>query len=123
MNELSHFGIPGMKWGVRKTSSSNSSGSGKKKSRIKTSVKKFVNKKRKNSVKNMSNEELKARINRMLLEKQYKDLKGGPVKEGKKMVSNVIKETASNALKDLSKNALGYAVNKATGKKILKTRW
>jgi hypothetical protein len=59
-NELIHAGKKGMKWGVRKSTTSADY----------NAVKPI----RKQSYKKLSNEELKTVINRMKLEKQYKDL-------------------------------------------------
>ena len=73
-NELYHYGVLGMRWGVRK-SKSGSSGVGKRSKRSKLTVdpsyKKAHSKKK---LKYMSDNELREINNRLNAEKQYKDL-------------------------------------------------
>lgn len=59
---LQHYGILGMKWGTRRS---------RKKTKVHTDYKKAHDKK---SIKSMSDSELKARNNRLNMEKQYNDL-------------------------------------------------
>lgn len=61
-NELYHYGVLGMKWGRRKKNYNNSHDSAK------------VQKIRKKSINQMSNQELRDVNNRLQLERQYKDL-------------------------------------------------
>lgn len=63
-NELTHYGIMGMRWGVRRSSSSSSGGSGKGTS----------DKPKKKIAKDMSDEDLASSVKRMNLEKQYTKL-------------------------------------------------
>lgn len=122
-NELIHYGVLGMKWGVRRARSKSSSSGGGKRRGLKSSFKKIVNKRKSKSVKNMSNEELRARINRLQLEKQYKSLKNEVRNPAKKFAQDVIKDVGSQMVKDVTKNAAGYGVNKVTGKKVFKSRY
>ena len=73
-NELYHYGVLGMRWGVRK-SKSGSSGFGKRSKRSKLTVdpsyKKAHSKKK---LKYMSDNELREINNRLNAERQYKDL-------------------------------------------------
>ena len=80
-----HYGIPGMKWGVRKSKSSGSSKKSKKKN-YHDDYKKAHDKK---SVKYMSDQELRDRNNRLNAEKQYNQLikKSG---RGKKLINAYI---------------------------------
>ena len=61
-NYLAHYGVLGMKWGVRRKSRTTSADSAK----VKAIRKKKVNE--------MSNQELRDANNRLQLERQYKDL-------------------------------------------------
>lgn len=63
-NELYHYGVLGMRWGVRKRSASQDS----------SKVKEI----RKKRISEMSNQELRDVNNRLQLERQYKDLKRRP---------------------------------------------
>lgn len=79
-NELYHYGVKGMKWGVRKSRSS----SGKKRSKTygwSKDAKRANNLKRK-SVHQMTNAELKELNKRMELENNYKRLNPSKVKKG-----------------------------------------
>lgn len=80
-NELTHHGVKGMRWGVRK----------KQPSTDYTEYKKIKKKK----LKEMSNEELKKLNNRMNLEANYRELKKRNVSAGRKFVTNVLSGTAT----------------------------
>ena len=69
-NYLYHYGIPGMRWGVRR--SKKSLARARKKANIHDDYKNAHNKK---SIKSMSNAELDSRISRLNKEKQYKNLR------------------------------------------------
>jgi hypothetical protein len=76
-NDIVHFGVKGMRWGVRKEDS---------------------------SVKSLSNQELKARIERMNLEKNYSRLtqEQSTISKGAGIVASIVgnaaKQTITNAL-------------------------
>lgn len=88
-NELYHYGVLGMKWGVRKDRRSGGSNSrGKKSANYHDDYRKAHDKK---SVKSMSDAELRSRINRLQMEKQYSDLSPSTIARGKKRLNKVIK--------------------------------
>ena len=95
-NELYHYGVLGMKWGVRRNRSTNS-GTGKK-SRKQIRDSKEENKL--NPTRNMSDTELRQRINRLQMEKQYVQLTAKQTSFGKKFVTDILtnaaKQTATN---------------------------
>jgi hypothetical protein len=94
---LAHYGVKGMKWGVRKKSSSPSSpGSDDHQNARRIQAK---------DVKDMSNQELKALTARLNLEKQYKDLTSGQKSEGRKMAEEVLKNTGKNLANEYAKKA------------------
>lgn len=70
-DELYHWGIKGQKWGVRRTEAQLARVRGKKQIEEHEDYKNAHSKK---SIKEMSNQELKSRNNRLQMEKQYKDL-------------------------------------------------
>lgn len=84
-NEIKHYGVPGMRWGKRKSSGGSS----------KSSVKM--------TVKALSDEELKTAITRMKLEQEFIKLATPVPSPGKKavqqMIANVAKQSAEAYLK------------------------
>lgn len=87
-NELYHYGVLGMKWGVRRNRSNISSSS---KFKRKTKHDDYKEAHSKKSVKYMSDNELRKRINRIQMEQQYIKLKTYNVNRGKEYVNKIIK--------------------------------
>lgn len=86
--ELNHFGIKGMKWGVRK-------GSSKTNSPIKTSSDHNTAERLKTkNIKSLSNSELRELNNRLQLERQYKELNKTQTNKGKKIVTDILTNSA-----------------------------
>ena len=69
-NSLTHYGILGMRWGIRRDQSNDSSG--------------------RKHIREMTNAELKERIDRALLEKQYRDVTKKETSPGQKFISEVL---------------------------------
>lgn len=102
---LIHYGVPGMKWGVRKSSYSSSSStnrSSKKNSFLKRISNKKISKtkrsktpvktaaKKKVKIKDLSDADLQKKINRLQMEKRYRDLKNDAISPGKKLVGDIL---------------------------------
>lgn len=104
-NSLFHWGIPGMKWGIRRRSSR---GSTRPESEDHKTVKTLRSKK----VSEMSNDELKKLTTRLQLEKQLKDLSASDVSMGQKIVQEVL----GNAGKQLAAKYVATAVEKGLPK-------
>lgn len=90
-NELYHYGVLGMKWGVHRA---------KNKSNISKSTRKNDNSDMsddykeahiKKSIKSMSDAELKKRLNRIQMEENYSKIKRQKLSKGKRYVDNFIK--------------------------------
>ena len=126
-NELQHAGVKGMKWGVRKDKERSTKQQAKDQRKI---DKKVMRKhtaaidRDKNSVYKMSNSEIKARVERMNLEKQYLNLSSERAyyhqSAGKKYltrmknraIGNVTKNTENTAVR-VGKNVGSMGVKKA----------
>ena len=143
---LYHYGVKGMKWGVRKQSSGGGSSSSRKRGRsssksktLGSSLKKSAKVGKRKRMKKMSNEELKSAIERMNLENQYKAAKKGKLskmrdtptaKKGesaiKKVLSEGVKQGTTQAVSEISKRLAteyaGRALNKALGADIFDTK-
>lgn len=151
-NELMHWGIKGMKWGVRRYQNKDGSltPAGKKrydkemaklkeeekiaKNKLRTQAKlKKLDEKRKEiealksgkpiakstkkpskpSVKDMSDEELRQTVNRLLMEQQYAKLNPQQVSAGQKFVKKVMNDVVAPAATEVGKNVLKDAMTKA----------
>lgn len=112
--ELYHYGILGMKWGVRRTRAQLGHNVVKKKATPNAKATKSKTPAKIDKVKSMSDEELNTAIKRLELEKRYRDLDPQKISFGKKMVNDVLIPSATNAGKQLLTD---YAVKQ--GKKLL----
>lgn len=101
-NELTHYGVLGMRWGHKKAQSSNASGSSKRRS-SKSEDYLRAKKLKKKRLSQLSNAELKELNNRMQLESQYKNLKKQDISAGRKFVKDVGYETAKGITSEYAK--------------------
>ena len=95
-NELMHYGVPGMKWGVRRTRNKSNTMSGYRKRRkaVKSTTPLHDDYKRAHdnkSVKTMSDKELRDRLNRLDMEQRYSKLSPSNTSKGKSYINKVIK--------------------------------
>ena len=151
-NELMHWGIKGMKWGVRRYQNKDGSltPAGKKrydkemaklkeeekiaKNKLRTQAKlnkldekrkeiealksgkpiaKSTKQHSKPSVKDMSDEELRQTVNRLLMEQQYAKLNPQQVSAGQKFVKKVMNDVVAPAATEVGKYVLKDAMTKA----------
>lgn len=110
---ISHYGVVGMKWGVRRN---------KTKSRSSSDYKTNAALKKK-SARELSNKELQSVIERVRLEQQFNKAKAGPAKRGRAAVLKVLATSlagaasalATAAFTDAGRKLIAAAAKKATG--------
>ena len=133
-DELYHYGVKGMRWGVRRTAAQlgwaiKKVGSSLKRS-ISESNKRANERKRerelmemKGKPKKMSSDELKRRIDRLKMEKEYRSLMNETRNRGRKTVDDVIidigKNTAKNLGTQVSVYTIGKLINKLAGQDVV----
>ena len=109
---LEHFGVKGMRWGVRKKQEPVSTGVAKTPmSSDATLASKISTKARTSGMSSLSNAELQALNQRLQLERQYSSLVGSPAtKSGMDKVQNVMKVVGTvNTVINLANSPAGKA--------------
>ena len=123
-NELLHYGVLGMKWGVKKARKSSDTvdetrrKSNTQNSNTKQQSKKFVTKKQRQKqimedLNSMSDKELRERLNRMQMEQQYIRMMTPEKSAAKKQVEQFL----INEGRNLASQMLREQIRKQTNKK------
>lgn len=98
MDELKHYGVLGMKWGVRRTQDELDAAAG----RTPRKSRKQINR----ELKRMSDDELRSRLNRLNMEQQYKRLTKPEKNTGRKIVDTILIESAKTVASSYVKTHL-----------------
>lgn len=106
---LEHHGILGMKWGIRRSEAELARTRG----RFKRSEDKQEKANRKTDVKNrrtMSDADLKKRIERLKMEREFKNLTEDDLAPGKKCVSEILSSSGKKVASIAVAGAMSYAI-------------
>lgn len=120
--ELYHWGIKGQKWGVRRYQNKDGSltSAGKKRQKKLTADEK-ERASRKKDLKNrrtMSDADLKKKIERLKMEKEFKSLTNEDINPGKTFVNDVMSSAGKKVLTIAAAGALAYGVKAAMTKEF-----
>ena len=112
--ELYHYGVLGMKWGVRrnrKAASSSTSNTKPKTKRIPSEDHLQAQQLKKKKLYEMSNKELETLTRRMQLEQNYKNLNRQQISKGQKFVTDILTEVGKETAKNIVKNGVKTGMN------------
>jgi hypothetical protein len=110
IDQLYHWGIPGMKWGVRRFQNKDGSrtAAGKKREEEKEKSEDYIKTReiRKKGSAGLSNEELRKVNERLRLETDYKNLTTEKMTKAESFVGAALKKAAGEALSDFAKSVM-----------------
>ena len=129
-DELYHYGIKGMKWGVKRTaeqlghtvkSVKSVYDSHKAKKRAKKEAAKAKKRSKITNPKKLTTEELNARIKRLQLEKDYNDLvkDTNRTRKGKNFVMDILESSGKNLFTQVANHYGAKALNEAIGEDVI----
>lgn len=131
-NELYHYGILGQKWGIRRYQNKDGSltAAGRKRAnRLADEYEKTTGKKisyhgnsssssgSKKKISEMSDDEIRVKINRLKMEQELKNLSPKDISLGQRMIS-ALKDSAVSTVKDKASKVIGDAMEKKLKKQL-----
>lgn len=125
-DELYHYGVKGMKWGVRRTAEQlghivkkGASAIAKKasESREKSRQKRAYAKERSKPISEMTDDELRKRLNRLDMEKRYRDYISSMTPKKEHKVRKLVGEIMSSGVKSISNAGVQKLSNALFGEK------
>lgn len=111
---LEHYGIKGMKWGIRRTEEQLRRVRGK----LESDANRAEVERRKSTYKNrrtLSDDDLRKEVSRLELEKKYKNLVDEDVRPGRTAVQKFLKSTGGRVLTSAAIGTMAYAGYLALG--------
>lgn len=109
---LAHYGVLGMKWGVRKDRGSSRRRRSEPEELSRRDRKRAIRK-----IRTLESDEIQMRIERLRLEKQLRDLTQTDLSPGKKFVGDIMKNSGRTVLTTVVTGAMLYGIKAAlTGK-------
>ena len=113
-----HYGVKGMKWGVRRYQNKDGSLTPAGKARERTKNEKRSRSELSRNRRTASLEELTKQINRLETEKKLKSLIDEDIKPGRTMVAKILKSRGSKVLSGAVAGGIAYAVHYALTKEF-----
>ena len=120
-NELMHYGVLGMKWGISRYRNKDDTLTTAGKKRLSKDKDKAEKKERKVALKNrrsLSDVDLKKKIERLKMEKEFKNLTEEDISPGRKYVGEIMSSAGKKALTVVAAGTMAYGVKVAMTKEF-----
>lgn len=115
---LAHYGVKGMKWGVRRYRSKDGSLTAAGRARERTKNEKKARRELSKNRRTVSMEELTKRINRIETERKLKTLIDEDTRPGRTMVAKALKSGGSKVLSGVIAGSIAYGIQYAFTKEF-----